>query len=440
MLRVDNIGNFFYSSKSQIDEKFMSYFEITGGKKLSGEIEVKGAKNAALKAVAAALLSREKWTITNLPKIEDISRILEMVEHLGAETRRWEGKVEIKAKNIRRSKLSDEIVGKLRASIILAGPVLARTGKVSMPYPGGCVIGKRPIDLFITGFQRMGAKVKWQNDHFSLSAKKLKGAKIFFPKITVTGTEAMMITAVLAEGETILENVAMEPEIPALAEFLNGCGAKITGAGTPTIKIKGVKKIRGGKIELIPDRIETGTFAILGALCGGRIRIKNCNPNHIRALLVNLEKAGVQFKEGKNELIVWGARKINPVNVATHEYPGFATDLQPPFTLLLTQAKGTSLVHDPIFDGRLMFTDILNSMGADIILNDPHRATVHGPTRLRGRKIASPDLRAGITLLIAGLIAQGKTIIENIYQIDRGYEKIEERLRKLGAEIKRVEK
>lgn len=407
---------------------------------MNGEIEVKGAKNAALKAVASALLSREKWTITNLPQIEDISRILEMVEDLGAEAKRSKNKVEIQAKNIKKSRLSERLAGKLRASIILAGPVLARTGKVSMPYPGGCVIGKRPIDLFLAGFQKMGAKVKWQDDHFSLSAKKLKGAKIFFPKITVTGTEAMMITAVVAEGETILENAAMEPEIPALAEFLNRSGSKISGAGTPTIRIKGVKKIGGGRMKIIPDRIETGTFVILAALCGGKIKIKNCNPDHIRAFLANIQKAGVRIEEENNELVVWGAEKINPVNVSTHEYPGFATDLQPPFTLLMTRARGTSQIHDPIFEGRLLFTDILNSMGANIVLNDPHRATVQGPTKLRGRKIASPDLRAGITLLLSGLIAKGKTTVENIYQIDRGYERIEERLQKLGADIKRIEK
>jgi UDP-N-acetylglucosamine 1-carboxyvinyltransferase len=424
----------------------MSYFEINGGKKLKGVIEVKGAKNAALKAVAAALLSCEKWTLSNLPQIEDVKRILEMVKDLGVEvkqkegTKEWANKVEIQARSIQKTELSKKLAGKLRASIILAGPVLARKGKVSMPYPGGCVIGKRPIDLFLDGFQKMGARVVWKDDYFSLSARKLRGAKIFFPRITVTGTEAMMITAVLAEGETILENAAMEPEIPALAKFLNQCGAKIQGAGTPTIKIKGVKKIKGGQMKIIPDRIETGTFVILGALCGGRIKIKNCCPDHIRALLENIQKAGVKIKEGKEELVVWGAKKIKPVNLTTHEYPGFATDLQPPFTLLMTQAQGITQIHDPIFEGRLLFTDSLNSMGANIVLNDPHRATVYGPTKLRGRKIASPDLRAGITLLLAGLIAEGKTIIENIYQIDRGYERIEERLRKLGADIKRIEK
>jgi len=422
-----------------LDFMIMSHFEIIGGKKLKGEIEVKGAKNAALKAIAAALLSKEKWTISNVPEIEDVSRILEMAEDLGAKVVRIKDRVEIQVEKIRKSNLNDKLAGKLRASIILAGPVLARTGKVSMPYPGGCVIGKRPIDLFLNGFQKLGASVHWANDHFTLSTKKLKGAKIFFPKVTVTGTEAMMITAVLAEGDTILENAALEPEIPALADFLNKCGARIEGAGTSRIKIKGVKKIGGGRMDLIPDRIETGTFAILGALCGGRVKIKNCSPSHVRALIVSLQQAGVAIEEKKNELLVSGAKKIKPVNITTHEFPGFATDLQPPFTLLMTQAHGISQIHDPIFEGRLLFTDILNSMGASIVLNDPHRATVNGPTKLRGRKIASPDLRAGITLLLAALIANGKTIIDNIYQIDRGYERIEERLQKLGAEIRRVE-
>jgi UDP-N-acetylglucosamine 1-carboxyvinyltransferase len=361
-----------------------------------------------------------------------------MVEDLGVKVHRTGKRVEIQADKIKTSRFDDELAKKLRASIILAGPVLARLGKVRMHHPGGCVIGKRPIDMFLDGFGKFGASVKWSNNHFELAAKKLKGAKIFFPKITVTGTETMMMTAILAEGETILENAAMEPEIPILAEFLVRCGAKISGAGTPTIRIKGVKKIRGGKLNLVPDRIETGTFVILGALAGGKIRIKKCNPDHIRAFLVYLEKAGVKFEEKKNELTVWGAKNLKPVSVATHEYPGFATDLQPPFTLLATQAKGSSLIHDSIFESRLMFTDALNLMGANIVMNDPHRVTVNGPTKLTGRKIASPDLRAGITLVLAGLIAEGKTRIENIYQIDRGYEKIEERLRKLGAEIKRV--
>ena len=416
----------------------MSYFEIIGGKKLNGDIEVRGAKNAALKAVAAALLSREKWTIANFPFIEDTKRILELVEDLGVKVERGNYRVGIQADKINKSRLDDDLARKLRASIILAGPVLVRTGEVRMHHPGGCVIGKRPIDIFLDGFKKFGAKVKWENNHFKISAKKLKGTEIFFPKITVTGTETMMITAVLADGKTTLSNAAMEPEIPMLAQFLNRCGAKISGAGTPAIKIKGVKKISGGKLNLIPDRIETGTFAVLGALAGEKIKIKKCNPEHIRVFLLYLQKAGVRIKEKKNELVVWGAKKLKPTNIVTHEYPGFATDLQPPFTLLMTQAKGSSLIHDSIFESRLMFTDALNLMGANIAMNDPHRVTVNGPTKLYGRKIASPDLRAGITLVLAGLIAEGKTKIENIYQIDRGYEKIEERLQRLGANVVRV--
>jgi UDP-N-acetylglucosamine 1-carboxyvinyltransferase len=230
----------------------------------------------------------------------------------------------------------------------------------------------------------------------------------------------------------------MEPEIPMLAEFLNRAGAKISGAGTPTIVVEGVEKIGGGKFTLIPDRIETGTFVILGALAGGEIRVTNCVPENVEALLVLLERAGADFSCTRDEIVVRGGKKLKAVNLMTHEYPGFATDLQPPFTLLLTQAEGISLVHDPIFDGRLVFTDILNTMGARIIMNDPHRVLVSGPTKLHGRKIASPDLRAGISLLMAGLIAHGTTVIDNIYQIDRGYEKIEERLNALGAQIKRI--
>jgi UDP-N-acetylglucosamine 1-carboxyvinyltransferase len=438
-LGFDYLGTFLYNNKA-VNVIFMSYFEINGGKKLKGEIEVNGAKNAALKAVAAALLSREKWTITNFPFIEDTNRILEMVKDLGVKVTRGKGKVEIEATEIAKKSPDKLLTKKLRASIILAGPILARTGRVKMFHPGGCIIGKRPIDMFLNGFQEFGAKLSQKGDEFVLKARKLKGAKIFFPKVTVTGTETMMMTAVLAEGKTELCNAAMEPEIPALAEFLNRCGAKIKGAGTPTIRIKGVKKIGGGKIELIPDRIEAGTFAILGALAGGKIKIKKCRPDHIRALLIYLGEAGVKMTEGKNELTVEGAKKIKAVNIATHEYPGFATDLQPPFTILMTQAHGTSLIHDSIFDGRFMFTDALNLMGADITMNDQHRVTVKGPRKLCGRKIASPDLRAGIALVMAAIIAKGKTKIENIYQIDRGYEKIEERLRKLGADIKRIEK
>jgi UDP-N-acetylglucosamine 1-carboxyvinyltransferase len=315
--------------------------------------------------------------------------------------------------------------------------MLARFGEIEMEHPGGCVIGKRPIDMFLSGFEKFGAKVEFSETGFKLKAKKLKGAEIFFSQITVTGTEAMMMTAVLAEGKTILKNCAMEPEIPALAEYLNKCGAKITGAGTSIIEVQGVEKISAGEFYVIPDRIETGTFVIMGLLTNSKIKIENCVPEHILATTSILEKAGANLEIGK-DYIITNPSKLKAVSVITHEYPGFATDMQPPFTLLMTQSIGQCIIQESIFEGRLFFTDQLSTMGANIIMCDPHRVVVQGPTKLRGKKLTSPDLRAGITMVLAGMIAQGTTTIENIYQIDRGYEKIEERLQKLGASIKRI--
>ncbi len=419
----------------------MSQFQIVGGKKLEGEIEVKGAKNAALKVVAASFLAKYPFKVSNFPFIEDTCRMIEMAESVGVKTKKNknENKLVIEAKNINQSRFSKELTNKLRSSILFAGPMLAREKEVEIAHPGGCVIGKRPIDLFIEGYKKFGVIVRERDSYFIMKVKRLRGARIFFPRVSVTATEAMMMTAVLADGVTELRNAAMEPEISMLANFLNSCGARISGAGTPNITIRGVKEISGGELELIPDRIEAGTFIILGALAGKEVRVKKMNPLHIEALLVMLKKAGVRFRVFSDSVTVVGSTKrLRAVNIQTHEYPGFATDLQPPFTLLMTQAKGICLIHDPIFDGRLMFTDILNSMGANIIMNDPHRVTVSGPSKLFGRRIVSPDLRAGITLVLAGLIAKGMTVIDNIYQIDRGYEKIEERLQKLGAEIIRT--
>lgn len=419
----------------------MDNFEIIGGKKISGEIEVNGAKNSALKILVALILSEEKCRISNFPVIEDTNRMLEILEDLGAKIKlNKETKVaEIDPSGINKTELNEALVKKLRASIILAGPMMAKFGKVRMPYPGGCVIGKRPIDLFLDGFMSFGAEIKWDNDGFELKAsgKKLKGAKIFFPKITVTGTEAMMMTAVLAEGKTVLSNCAMEPEIFVLADYLNKCGAKIKGAGTPTITIEGVEKISGGEFEVIPDRIETGTFLMMGILLGSEIKITNCIPEHLGAVIPILQKAGANFEIGDNHIITKKS-DLKAVSISTHEYPGFATDLQSPYTLLMTQAVGTSIIHETIFEGRLFFTDQLNTMGANIIMCDPHRVVVSGPTRLSGRRLTSPDLRAGITMILAGMVAEGKTVIDNIYQIDRGYEDIEKRLLKLGADITRV--
>lgn len=418
-------------------------FIINGGKKLEGEIEIKGAKNAALKIFPVVLMTEGAIRVSNIPEIEDCLRAKEMLVALGHEAKNIGNKIlEIKTKAAVSPDLPAEFVNKFRSSIMFVGPTLAVCGEVKFPHPGGCVIGAgaRPIDLFLDGFKKMGAEIKIFDDHYRLAAKKLKGAEIFFNKISVTGTESLMMTATLAEGETILKNCAMEPEISALADYLNKSGAKIKGAGTPTIVIKGVKKLFGGEYKIQPDRIEAGTFAMLAAASNtGEVLIKNCEPKHLEALWSLFDKIGVNYLLSKNSVRIRPTKKnLFSCDATTHEYPGFATDLQPPYAVLMTQAQGLSLVHETIYDRRLFFTDILSQMGAKIIIADPHRVIIQGPTKLRGKKVESPDLRAGIALLMAGILAKGKTEIGNIYQIDRGYEKIDERLRALGADIKRI--
>ena len=418
----------------------MSKLIIEGQAKISGEITVKGAKNMALKIIPACILSDQSSKITNLPLIEDVDKAFNLISELGAEIKRSGSSAEIKIIDLKTSKLSSQIAKKFRASIMFTGPILARFKEVSFPHPGGCVIGAggRPIDLFIEGFKALGAEVSEKNGYYHIKAQRLTGGKFFFPLVSVTATENLMMTAVLAEGKTILENCAMEPEIKALADHLNSQGAKISGAGTSTIKIEGVKKLNASSFEVIPDRIETGSFAILAAAAKTELTINKCEPEHIKILLKIFEKIGIPFSQGNDYITIKPAKTIQPYGIKTHEYPGFPTDLQSPYTLLMTQAKGSSLIHETIYDRRLFFVDMLSQMGADIIMCDPHRVVVNGPSKLFGRKLTSPDLRAGITILIAGLIAKGTTEIDNIYQIDRGYENIDDRLREIGAKIKRV--
>jgi len=417
----------------------MSKFIIQGQAKLSGEIEVMGAKNAALKIIPAAILSSQKITINNLPNIEDINRAIELTEDLGGTAKRSSKKVEIEIIKPSKNEISPLIANKFRASIMFVGPLLARLGEASFPHPGGCVIGgaSRPIDLFLEGFKAMGAELKIKDDFYHLKAKRLKGCEYFFTTVSVTGTESLMMTAVIAEGTTILKNCAMEPEISVLADYLNLQGAKIKGAGTPTIIIEGVDEISAGEFTIIPDRIETGTFAIMAAATDSELKITKCDPKHIESLLSIFKNIGVKFESGDNWVKIISAKNLKPFSIKTHEYPGFPTDLQSPYTVLMTQAHGSSIIHETIYERRF-FTDMLVQMGADIIMCDPYRVVVNGPTKLYGRKLISPDLRAGISMIIAGLIAEGVTEIDNIYQIDRGYENIDERLRNLGADIKRI--
>ncbi|HTX87073.1 MAG TPA: UDP-N-acetylglucosamine 1-carboxyvinyltransferase [Candidatus Nanoarchaeia archaeon] len=422
----------------------MSKFIINGPAKLRGEIEVRGAKNAALKIIPAAILSTEKITIANLPEIEDVKQSLALLEDLGAKIDYpVRGTVIIDTSDVKKTELNPAIANKFRASIMFVAPLLARFGEAKFPHPGGCIIGagKRDIDVFLDGFAALGAEINIKDDYYHLRAKGgLEGGEFFFYKlIAVTATESMIMAATLAKGRTVLKNCAMEPEIKALADYLNRQGAKISGAGTPTIIIDGTAKISAGSFTVMPDRLEAGSFAIMAAATGSEILIKKCAPEHLRVLLeIFQHRLGIPFEEGADWLKIKPAKKISAYGIKTHEYPGFPTDLQQPYAVLMTQAQGSSLIHETIFDRRLLYADLLSQMGADIIMCDPHRIVVNGPTKLYGHKLTSPDLRAGIALVIAALVAQGRTEIDNIYQIERGYENIAERLAALGADIKKI--
>jgi len=419
----------------------MPKFVITGGQKLSGEIAVGGAKNNAQIMIPVSLLSSGVMTIKNVPIIDGVEKSLELLRDLGADIIEGDHQLEINTSQLNKNELDKKIADKFRTSVMFVGPILARTGEVKFPHPGGCVIGAtgRPIDLFLEGFEALGAKVEVKDKYYHISAKKLKGCDFFFTIMSVTGTQSMIMTACLADGITTLRNCAMEPEIVALADYLNSQGAKINGAGTPTIIIEGVEKIKGGICEIIPDRIETGSFALMAAATNSEIKITNCNTEHILYLLKIFDKIGVNYEKGDSWLQMKKSGKIISYDLKTHEYPGFSTDLQSPYVVLMTQAYGTSLIQETIYDRRLIWTDMLSQMGANITTCDPHRVVVNGPTKLFGKKLISPDIRAGIALVIAALIAEGPTEIDNIYQIDRGYEQLDLRLKKLGAAIERVE-
>lgn len=424
---------------------------LGGKKKLSGSISVSGAKNAALKVMASSILFREGITMRNVPDIEDVKRMSDLLIALGCNVvNKRKGEFNIRCGNNVHANLANDISKRMRSSIVLSGPLLARFGEVSFPHPGGCVIGERPIDFFIDGFQKMGAKVRIKTDGgkkiYVLKSPRgrLRGAKIFLKNPSVTATETFMMAGVLAHGMTVIQNAALEPEIEDLAQFLVRSGAKITGMGTPTITVRGggLLSSRGKAYVTMPDRIETGSFLILGALCARDLLVTNCNPEHVTALINILESSGASFKVGKTSIAILNGKQNKKqfitANIKTHEYPGFPTDLQAPMMIFLTQAKGEATVFETIFEGRLNYTESLTSMGADITPMDPHRVLVKGPTSLRGRRLQSPDLRAGLAFIIAAAVARGSSVIYNVYNIDRGYERIDERLRLIGVDIKRI--
>ncbi|HEY6020461.1 MAG TPA: UDP-N-acetylglucosamine 1-carboxyvinyltransferase [Candidatus Paceibacterota bacterium] len=416
---------------------------LAGERALSGSIPVRGAKNAVLKSMAATVLFDDTVTITNVPGIEDVGILGDMLADLGAHVEKTDDTYTIDTAGISKTEFDFVLAKKLRASIVLSGPLLARFGRVAFPHPGGDIIGPRPINFFLEGFQKMGAEITKHDDHYVVTSNgKLTGAEIFFTFVSVTATESLMMAATLAEGTTVLRNAAMEPEIVALAEHLVSCGANISGAGSPNITITGGGMLKSsGKVwRTIPDRIEAGSFLLLGALAAHELEITDCDPTHLEMLIALLRESGVVIDTTPTSIKLRraDAAQFHALTVRTHEYPGFATDLQPPMVVYLTQAHGTSSVFETIWGGRLLYTKDLVRMGAKIDLLNPQQVKIEGPTPFVATELESPDIRAGLAFLMSAAIAKGTSTVGNIYHIDRGYERIEGRLQKLGLNIKRV--
>ncbi len=414
-------------------------FIVNGGKALKGEIEVGGSKNAAGPALIAAMLTQKECTIKNVPFIEDILNILDMMESMGVEVERVsDGVVKIKAEKIEPEKMDFEKVSKTRISVLFFGVLLARVKNFKMVPPGGDRIGLRPISVQLNALEKLGAKIEREDDVYKVSCDNLTGKEIVLEEFSVTATEAVIMAAVLADGKTIIKGAAAEPQIQDLCEMLIKMGANIEGVGTHTVIIEGVKKIGGCEHSVIPDPIEAGTFIVIGALVPGKVKVTGINLSHLDLFLAKLEEMGVEMERGEDYVIISHCSKLKATKVQALPYPGFPTDLLPIIIPLLVAAEGKSLVHDPLYENRFNYVQELRKMGADIEMVDPHRTFVFGPTKLSGATIDSWDIRAGACLLIAALGAEGKTVIKNVFQIDRGYEKIEERLQKLGADIQRV--
>jgi len=419
----------------------MDKFKIQGGRRLEGTVQISGAKNAALPIMAAALLTSEKVQLDNIPRVRDIITMAKLLAHMKAHVVAQDlppSAMTIQTEQISHTEAPYELVKTMRASVLTLGPLVARFGYARVSLPGGCAIGARPIDLHIQALEKMGAKIAIEHGYVEARAERLRGAEIHFEKITVTGTENILMAAVLAEGESVLTNAAREPEVTDLAELLIKMGAKIEGAGTETIRVRGVQKLHGTSHSVIPDRIEAGTFLVAGAVTGGEILLTNCEPKHLTAVIEKLTACGVEIRaEGKGELRVRVPGKLSAADITTEEYPGFATDMQAQYMTLATQAKGTSVITETIFENRFMHASEMVRMGANIEV-DGRKAIVHGPTRLSGTTIIASDLRASASLVLAGLVASNTTYVDRVYHIDRGYERIENKLRELGAQIERV--
>jgi UDP-N-acetylglucosamine 1-carboxyvinyltransferase len=419
----------------------MDRFKIEGGRRLEGTVRISGAKNAALPSMAAALLTSEPVRLQNIPLVRDIITMAKLLAHMRCRVESPDippSEFTIQAERVSHTEAPYELVKTMRASVLTLGPLLARFGFARVSLPGGCAIGARPIDLHIEALEKLGATISVDHGYVEASAKRLRGAAVRFPKITVTGTENILTAAVLAEGETVLENCALEPEVADLAELLVKMGAKIQGAGTRTIRVEGVAKLHGAAHTIIPDRIEAGTFLIAGAITGGELLLTNCEPRHLGTVIEKLRACGVEiWCEGNDRMRVRVAKQLQAADVTTEEYPGFATDMQAQFMALATQAKGVSRIRETIFENRFLHASEMLRMGASITI-EGNLAVVKGPTLLCGAPVTASDLRASAGLVLAALVANNTTWIDRVYHIDRGYEQIERKLSGVGARIRRV--
>ncbi|GIK35114.1 MAG: UDP-N-acetylglucosamine 1-carboxyvinyltransferase [Gammaproteobacteria bacterium] len=415
----------------------MDKLAITGGRRLEGETRISGAKNAALPILAAALLTDEQVTIGNIPHLRDITTTIELLGRMGVGVTLHEGqRIEVDPAGIREYHAPYDLVKTMRASILVLGPLVGRYGAADVSLPGGCAIGARPVDIHVAGLRALGARVDIEDGYIRARADRLRGAHLVLDKVTVTGTENLMMAAVLAEGETVLENAALEPEIEDLANFLNRMGARISGAGSNRIVIQGVRRLHGAEYEVLPDRIETGTFLVAGAITGGHVRLRNTCPAHVEAVLAKLRDAGAQIATGPDWIELRMPGRPAAVDISTSPHPGFPTDMQAQFAALNCIASGVATISENVFENRFMHMPELQRMGANIRLQG-HTAVIQGIERLTAAPVMATDLRASAGLVLAGLVAEGETVVDRIYHIDRGYECIEEKLNQLGAAIRR---
>ncbi len=416
----------------------MDKIQITGGRKLQGEVNISGAKNAALPLIASSILVNGKICFTNVPDLMDITSIRLLLEDLGAECNVSPGCLEVNGSFINKIEAEYDLVRKMRASILVLGPLVARFGHAKVSMPGGCAIGARPVNMHLSGLEALGATISIEHGYIEAKADRLVGSEIYFDMPTVTGTENLMMATALAKGKSVLRNAAREPEIVALAQALKKMGAKIEGAGTAVITIEGVKELHPADIKIIPDRIETGTFMVAAAATCGDVLMKGCEPDHIGGIISKLKAAGAAIEIFKDSIRVVGSKTIQSIDIKTLPYPGFPTDMQAQFMTLMTIATGNSMIHESVFENRFIHANELLRMGADISIRNGNIASIRGVKELQAAPVMASDLRASASLVIAGLIAKGTTTISRVYHMDRGYEAIEKKLSLLGADIKRM--